>query len=258
MVKGIDAAASGMIGMMSMNDIISNNLANINTPGFKQSIATFQSFKDVMVSKIDASNGYTQSTGESLGTLSTGSAINQTALDFKQGSLQVTGNPTDLALQGQGFFEIQTPNGIAYTRNGSFIRNDKAELTTTDGYHVIGRNGPITLNNNNDFSNVKITEDGTVEINNKIIDKINIVDFKNKANLQSIGTSLYAPINGEKPVAATNCTVKDGALESSNSNVIECMVNSINASRTYESLSKVIDSNNKSLNHAVNEVGRIR
>ena len=256
MVKGIETAASGMIGIMNLNDIISNNLANVNTPGFKQSVAAFKSFKDVMVNKMDSSNGYTKHTKESLGTISSGSAIDQTVMDFKQGAVQITGNPLDIALEGKGFFTIQTPNGLAYTRNGSFVKNSNGEITTTEGYPLMGQGGPITLNNNS--NDVKINSDGTVLVNNQSTGKLKIVDFNDTSTLQAIGNSLYKPTNGQAPIAATSCQVKQGALESSNSNVIECMVNSINASRTYETLSKVIDSNNKSLTQAINTVGRIR
>lgn len=237
MTEGINAAASGMVGILSLNDVISNNLANINTPGFKQSIVTFKSFKDVMVNKLDNSNDYVKP-GESLGNLSAGSCVDGSSLDFKQGGIQTTGNPLDFAINGKGLFTVQTPTGTAYTRNGTFMINNQGQISTTEGYPVMGQSGPITAKINSGAKDVKILTDGTVQVNNQTIAKLKIVDFNNKNSLQPLGNSLYKPANGQTPVNATGFEIKQGALETSNANVVECMVNSINASRTYESCQK--------------------
>lgn len=258
MTRGIDAAATGMASMLIFNDVLANNLANVNTPGFKQSISTFKNFQDVMVNQLDASKGY-QTDKPAIGTVSAGCVVDSTVLDLKQGSIKVTGNPLDLAINGDGFFTVKTPNGEAYTRNGRFIRLTDGTVATTEGYALMGESGPIKL----DLSNIKsrdilVDEKGTVRLNDQIIDKLKIADFKDKKSLAQIGNSAIVSTINEKPVEAGNFKITQGGVESSNANVVECMVNSITGSRIYETMAKIIESDNKTLSKAVNEVGRMK
>lgn len=255
MVRGIEAAAKGMANIVNWNDVIANNLANVNTPGFKQTLVSFKNIMDVQVN-----NPYPNTPGV-LGNISAGSAIDASVIDFKQGSIKTTGNPLDLALNGDGFFVIQTPQGQAYTRNGSFIINNNNEISTIDGYPVLGETGaPITLNFNakDDVKDIKIDAQGNVELNKVIIDKIKVVDFENRNSLQAMGGSLYKTSGNTPALTPEKYSISQGALEGANSNVIECMINSINGSRTYEHLSKVIETDNRTLSKVVSEVGRVR
>lgn len=268
MVRGIDTAASAMVGIMALNDVLANNLANVNTPGFKQSNVTFKSVQDVILNKSDISSGNNQENNKPLGSISLGSSADTIAIDFRQGGLKNTSNPLDLAIDGKGFFEIQTPEGPAYTRNGSFKRLSDGRIATTDGYPLQGvpgpdgKNKPIILSDT-DLQKMMVNSDGSIEANGQIVGKIKIVEFKNVYNLQPVGNSIFKfndPTNNpqNKPVLGKNFDLSQRALESSNANVVETMVNSITGMRTYDSLSKVIEANKATLGKAVNEVGRVR
>lgn len=258
MVRGIEAAAAGMVGITELNDVIANNLANINTPGFKQTLLAFKNIQELEVSKIDAAKGF-QNREQSPGTISAGSAVDALVIDFKQGSIKQTGNPFDVAINGDGFFTIQTQDGVAYSRNGNFMRNNEGLLTTLDGNPVIGESGPIALDIENVKDNqIKIHSNGDIEVNKEIVDRIKIVDFEDKSKLSYQGNSLFKA-NGENLVMKeAKAQLSQGSLESANSTAIETMIKSIDGSRTYEMLSKTIETSNRSLGKIVNEVGRIK
>lgn len=258
MVRGIDIAATGMVSLSHYHDIIANNLANINTPGFKQTLASFKNVENLEVSKIDAAQGFKNN--ESPGIVSAGSVLDSTTFDFKQGSVKTTGNPLDLAIQGDGFFAVRTPDGDAYTRNGSFIKGEDGGITTIEGYPLIGESGnPLSVSTNNfDAKKLRILSNGDLEINKEIVDKVKIVDFNDKSQLKALGGSLFKSVKENNIKDAENYQITQGSLESSNANVIESMIKSIDAMRTYEFLSKNIETVNRGLSKTVNEVGRLK
>jgi flagellar basal-body rod protein FlgG len=258
MVKGIEAAAAGMIGATHLNDIIANNMANINTPGFKQTLAVFKNVQDLEVNKLDVKNN--EYSHKKVGSLSAGSELYATILDFEQGNIKTTGNSLDLAISGDGFFVVRTPDGDAYTRNGSFSLRQDGVITTLEGYPLIGEKGAPLKSNTNNFNlkDLQIHPNGNFEINKETLDKVKIVDFKNYQELEPMGNSLYKPINDQIPFKSTNYEIKQGAIEGSNSNTIDSMIKSIEASRIYETLSKTVEISNKTLTKAINEVGRVK
>jgi flagellar basal-body rod protein FlgG len=196
---------------------------------------------------------------QNIGTISTGSTLDSTVLDLRQGGINTTGNPLDMAINGNGFFTIKTPNGLAYTRNGSFIRLNDGTLATNQGYPVMGEKGEIKLSLEKVKSkDVLVDENGTVRLKDQVLDKLKIVDFNNKKSLTQIGNSLMTSATGERPKAANGCKVVQGGVETSNANVVECMVSSITGSRIYESLAKVIETDNRTLSKTVNDVGRMK
>ncbi|OGI16996.1 MAG: flagellar basal-body rod protein FlgF [Candidatus Melainabacteria bacterium RIFOXYA2_FULL_32_9] len=258
MVRGINISATGLVNITDYHDIIANNLANVNTPGFKQTLASFKSLDDIEVNKIDAAKGFDNK--QSLGTISAGGVIDSTVFDFSQGSIKPTGNPFDLAISGEGFFVVNTPNGEAYTRNGSFITGEDGLVTTLNGHPLVGESGPISINiNEADVKSIKIHPNGDVEINKEIVDKVKIVDFEDRKMLKAMGDSLFKPVDdSQKPIDSENYQINQGALESSNANVVECMIKSIEAMRAYENLTKNIETVNRGLSKTINEVGRIK
>ncbi len=257
MVRAIDAAASGMISQMNLNDILANNLANINTPGFKQTMAAFKDIKEASVNEITPSKGY--ETDKKIGTVSLGSMLDSTWIDFRQGGMKTTGNKLDLAVNGRGFFTVQTPDGLAYTRNGSFTVNSKGSITTTDGHLLMGERGPLIIDiQNAQVNNITVNSNGEILHDGQSVGKIKISDFKDLQSLQAFGNSLYKPLNNQPAINAENFEIKQGALESSNANVVETMVNSIQGQRTYDALAKVVETTSRSLSKSINEVGRIK
>jgi len=259
MVRGIETAAAGMVSIMNLNDIIANNLANINTAGFKQLIPAFKNINEVNLKQKNSENS--SEMYKNIGKLSTGSAIDATVLDLKQGALRQTGNKLDFAINGEGFFAIGTEQGERYTRNGSFSLDTQGNLITKDGLPVLGEDDKaIKLDvNNADPKDVTVSEDGRVYLNKQEFGKLKIVEFEKTTDLKTIGNGLFEPIGEDvKPKDNPNSKIAQGYIEASNANAIENMINTISANRTYETLSKVVQSSNRTLEKAVTDVGRVR
>lgn len=189
-----------------------------------------------------------------IGTLSAGIISDRIFTNFTQGSLKMTGGTTDIALQGDGFFELETPHGQIYTRNGVFQIDNDGVLRTTEGYSVMGLNGPIQTED----GELYINELGEILQNGEAIDKIKTVKFSNKGDLNKIGGSFFIPkeeMQGE--VLDFDGEVLQGYLESSNSSVISEMIKMISLSRNYESGQKIITAIDTEIGKAVNDVGRV-
>jgi len=270
-VRGLESAAKGMIALMDMNDNIANNLSNVNTVGYKRGTLRFQ---DVMDSAVYAQEGsiLRNNNNRALGTLSTGSQSMQYTHDFSQGALEKTTNPYDVAIEGDGFFKIQDIDGnVSYTRNGSFVVNDKDFLVTKQGEYVLDIHNKRIRMVPEDFDpemmrdrcEIIIGESGNIEMNSynqKIpMQTIGIFDFSDKEDLFEVGDTKFKPrdIANNPELKAEKFSVQQGMLELSNSNVIREMINTINTSRNYESLTKLVKTNSELLQQAV-AVGKIK
>jgi flagellar basal-body rod protein FlgG len=250
MVKGLYTAATGLINQQQRMDVLSNNLANINTTGFKKDGVVVQSFEEVLTMKV---NGM-QSTG--IGNMTLGVKSGQVYTDFQQGSYIQTNNPFNIALQGEGFIHIGVLDGNGelmdrYTRDGSFVLSSTGELMTQDGLYVMGQEGPIRL----EEGNISINESGQIYLNDAYVDQIRLVDF-NKLDIRKEGNNLYVAEDGAE-VLEFQGQVLQGFLEESNVNSIREMVDMINVMRSFESNQKVVQTQDETLGKAVNEVGRI-
>ena len=272
-VRSFESAANGMLALMDMNDNTANNLANVNTIGYKKGSLRF---KDVMQSAVYSQEGSiirNMNENNYLGSLSVGSQSMQYTHDFSQGALTKTSNPYDVAIEGDGFFKIQDIDGnISYTRNGSFVVDRGYWLKTKQGEFVLDVNNrrirmlPEDMEDETVFRDRKdivIAENGNIEINSynqKIpLQTIGIYDFSDKDDLFEIGDAKLVPrdIINNPELRSEKFSIQQGMLELSNSNVIQEMINTINTSRNYESLTKVVSTNSDMLTTAVS-VGRIR
>ena len=270
-VRGLESAAKGMIALMDMNDNIANNLANVNTTGFKRGAIRF---KDVLESAVYSQQGsiLRNDTSRLLGNLSVGSQSMEFVHDFSQGALTKTGNTYDVAIEGDGFFKIQDIDGnISYTRNGSFAVNSDQYLVTKQGEYVLDVNNRRIRMIPEDFDpelmrdkmEIVIGEQGNIEMNSYTqklpMQTIGIFDFSDKEDLFEVGDAKFVPRNIENnpELKAEKFSVQQGMLELSNSNVVKEMINTINTSRNYESLTRVVRTNNDLLRTAVS-VGRLR
>lgn len=273
-LRGFESATNGMLALMDNLDNTANNLANVNTAGYKKSALTFKNVMDASVYQKNGEliKGESQTSNRYLGTLSMGSEAMRITYDFTQGALSKTGVPYDLAIQGDGFFKVQDRDGnIGYTRNGSFCKNSQGYLTTNEGDYVLDNlSRPIRLTNDEleetgaENYQIMVTEQGNIEAysgRNRIqLSTIGIFNFEDKDDLRSIGYSKFAPKsanNREQATPASKFTIQQGMLEMSNSSVINEMLNTINTTRNYESLSKVITTDGELLDTAIS-VGRIR
>lgn len=250
MLKGIYSAAAGMSSQMIMTDIGANNLANVNTAGFKEIKTDFKTFGEMLVKRI----GNNQQV--KLGNFAHGSQVLASVTDFTQGDLIQTGNPLDMGLKGDGFFSVRVlgNDAVVYTRCGSFTRDNEGFITTINGDRLQGYNGDILIPRN--AKKITISKSGEIIADDKIIDTLKIAQFKNNQELKRIGASYYK-ILAQPENDVTGVTVEQGSLERSNANVITEMVNSMTGLRIYETLQKSIQMQNETLGKAVNDVGRV-
>lgn len=261
MVRGLYTAWTGMVNEQKRLDVISNNMANADTTGYKKQGVTSQSFDDELTLRIHNNNHFLTNKTR-VGNMNLGVKIGETYHDFSQGSLRETGNTYDLALSGDGFFTIQTTNkqGVTttkYTRDGSFTVNTDGYLVTKDGDYVLGKNGNrIQIPGAQTAANVAFDSRGNVLVNGQNVGQLDIVSFADPQALLLYGENMYDAIPAAGLQAST-ATVNQGYLEMSNTNVIEEMVDMITITRAYEAGQKMIQTVDSTLDKAANEIGRV-
>ncbi len=263
MLRALYTAATGSLAQQFNVDIVANNVANVNTTGYKKSRAEFQ---DLLSQTYNApgtlgSQGTTDPVGVQVGL---GVLVSATQRVFLPGSIVQTGNPLDLAIQGEGFFQVQTDSGqIAYTRDGTWKRDANGTIVTSDGLPL----QPAMLIPN-DTTEIVIGLNGTVSVrqsgsqNLNQIGQIQLVRFANTAGLESIGRNLYVetPASGS-PVQGVagqgefaKTTIPQGYLENSNVQIVEELINLITAQRAFEANSKVIKASDEILQATNNTI----
>jgi flagellar basal-body rod protein FlgG len=259
MIRALYSSSTGMNAQEANIDVIANNLANVNTTGYKKSRAEFQ---DLVYQYVVEPGAPTSATTQSPSGIQIGLGVKTAAVQkvFTQGDLTNTGNQLDVAVQGDGFFQVQMPDGsTAYTRSGSFQLNSQGQLVTTDGYPILG---PGTFPS--DTLAVTIGEDGTVSVRQpgqatpSQIGQFTAARFPNNGGLRAIGRNLYEETaSSGSPITGTFGTdgvgrLSQGFLESSNVSVVEQVVNMISAQRAYEASSKGIQAADEMLGQAIN------
>ncbi len=215
--------------------MISNNLSNVQTPGFKKDIPVF--------------NTFLSQAGERLN----GGPIETSMTVFQQGIVHPTGNSLDLAIEGQGFFKVKTEYGVRYTRGGNFTLDKEQRLVNTNGNPVLGRNGEITIRG----KNVVIDTEGSVKVDGNVTGQIALVTFADLQQLSKEGHMLYAADGEMGEITAGSSQIIQGSLEQSNVNPVEEMINLLDSYRSFESCLRLIQSNDSLDSKAVNELGRL-
>lgn len=261
MVRGLYTAWTGMINEQKRLDVISNNMANADTTGFKKQGVTSQSFDDELTVRIH-DNNTTNSLKHAVGYMNLGTKIGETYHDFSQGSLRETGNTYDLALSGDGFFAIQTTDkqgvtSVKYTRDGSFTVTADEYLVTKDGDYVLDRNGNrIQIPGAQTASNVSIDQDGNILVDGQNVATLQIVSFENPQALLLYGENMY-DATAAAGLRESDAVVHQGYLEMSNTNVIKEMVEMITITRAYEAGQKMIQTVDSTLEKSVNQIGKV-
>lgn len=227
-----------LIGQANRTEVISNNLANINTNGFKKDILFFEKLKEEM----DADPGAREATY------------------FEQGPLKKTDNPLDFAIAGNGFFTVETESGMAYTREGHFKVNQDGVLRTATGHMVYGYAGPITVltNENMNPREIAVSKDGEVFADGVYMDRLMITDFEVPNNLQKSGTNLFKDNGNAVAFEVDLPTVQQGFLEGSNVNPAEEMIQLIEVQRQFESIQRMVRTMDTMFKEAVSSVGQYR
>lgn len=255
MNRGLYTSAIGMMTQMNNMDVITNNIANVDNTGFKKDTTVVQSFSEELMKKFNDPTESLIKRDNNIGTVSLGNFVTEVSTDFSVGSMKQTGGTYDLAINGDGFFAIETvDNGNIvekYTRDGSFTVNNNNELMTKEGNYVLGENGRIIIPN----GKISISENGYIYSNNEFVDKLKIVDFENKESLRKYGDNLYNKIDEsvEKPFTGT---ILQSHIETSNVNAVDEMVKMIAVSRAYELNQKMVQSHDTILGRAVNDIAK--
>lgn len=272
MLRGFYSAAAGMIAQQRRTEMLTNNMANATTPGFKADQSSLRAFPEMLLHRLDSTTiptkrGFQLPTSQEIGSINTGVYMQEAIPAFIQGDLKETGNATDVALLEQNvpanssiFFTVENSDGnSAYTRNGNFAINGEGFLTTSDGFYILDEAGNrIQLNS----SNVKILEDGSILDNGTFRARINVAFAEDPNILIKEGNGLFRTDNNNPlPTAIGNQTVsysiQQGFLERSNVDTAKTMTDLLSAYRAFEANQKILQAYDRSLEKAVTEVGRI-
>ncbi len=247
MIRALYTAASGMNAQQANIDNVAHNLANVNTTGYKRSRVEFE---DLVYDQTKVPGAATSTTDEAPVGLQTGLGVRAvaTARDFGRGNLKATNVPLDLAIEGEGFFQIQLPNGeVGYTRSGNFHLSWEGAIVTSEGYQL---DPQITIPQ--DATSISISKDGVVSVSvpgqaaAQQVGVIQLASFQNPAGLEALGGNLFraTTASGEPQIGApgedARGTLAQGFTEDSNVSVVEEMVNMILGQRAYEANSRVI------------------
>ena len=228
MINGILDASRGCLKEEIRIDIISNNLANTNVIGFKKDRVSFQE----LLTQTGPDGIQKNSTGDP-----TESALISIHTDLSEGDLRSTGNSLDFAIHGNGFFKVDTPAGIRYTRKGNFRLDAQGTLITQEGFRIMGKSGSIGIYGNE----INVDREGYVSVDGAEIGQLDVVDFENHQDLVKEGGGLFRNgVDNPEITPPPDTTIKQGYVELSNVNVAEEMVQMIQSLRAFESYQKAI------------------
>ena len=282
MLRGIYTAASGMVAQMHRMDALANNLANVDVTGYKRDTTIHKAFPEILIRRLNDNGVYnfpfgSIETGPVAGKLGTGVEMNELFTIFEQGALKETDSVFDAALDGEGFFSIDTQRGERYTRNGNFVLGSEGLLVTKDGMPVLGQNGYIQLKENNfvidaqgrvwqnasfagDENRLVSVEENEWE-NLELVDTLKLVEFRRSRYLKKQGDSLWMA-TAESGAASEiegsrRPKLYQGFLETSNVNPVREMVDMIEVNRAYEANQKVIQSQDSLAGNLINQAIRV-
>lgn len=243
MIQGIYTASRGMTPLTQQQDQIANNLANINTTGFKQSSLFIKSYRKFMENDL-------------LQPFASGDVrADEVFVDYREGPMKMTKEPFDMMIKGSGFFTVMTPEGVQYTRNGNFSLDPDGIIITSDGSKVMGKDGYILVERE---LPVTITENGEVLQNNESKGVLKIADFEKPYSFRRMGESRFLPLLPENTARESKgYSIRQGYLEGSNVDMIRNMVQMISSYRTFEADQKALHAQDETLEKAVNQVGKV-
>lgn len=250
MNRGLYIAATGMLTQRKKMNVLVNNIANADTYGYKSDKLLTRSFEETLLERrdaLDAAGADTQ-----IGLLGSGVHIDEVVTTYLQGSLDQTELATDLAITGEGFFVVQTPNGIRYTRNGNFTISN-GNLVTAEGYTVLGTGGGAINVKNGNFT---VASNGEIAVDGAAAGQLQIVRFANTGALTKEG-NCYFVNTGAAPAADEESTVVQGYLEVSDVNLADTMVEVIKVTRLYDTNQRILTAIDETLQKACNEIGRV-
>ena len=240
-MAAIQSLTATMLTQWQRHALLSNNLANVATPAYKRDDLALTPSSPAATAV--AANGRT---------VPADTQAMFAFTDFSAGPIHQTGRGLDVALDGRGFFAVQTPNGVRYTRAGNFSVSADGYLMTANGQQVLGDAGPIIVGN----ARATVTPDGVVRDGDRVLGTLRVNDFDDLTRLVKDGGNVYRADAEQTPTAAKGCRTVGGALESANVNPVETMVGMIDLLRTYEAAQRAIQAVDET-NRQANDLGRI-
>ena len=251
-MEAIYPVLSGALAQEKRLELITNNLSNVGTSGYKKDIPVFEGLTPGNSDNADATGGNAVASP-------TFGHFSRTTTDLSAGAIRTTGQPLDIAVEGKGFFSVQTPAGVRYTRNGHFTLDAEGQIVTTGGFPVLGSSGPITL----PAGSVSIASDGRISVSGGEagptpieVDLLPVYQFSKSDQLKKIGGSLFEAAKGSA-IPSTDGSLRQGALEGSNVDPVEEMVAMIEVMRLYEAAQKAIQTADQIAGKVSNEIGQI-
>lgn len=243
MIKGLYRSASAMVPRVKMQEITANNLANASSPGFKRDLLFTRELSRAQAQKMPRKSDWETP------------MIDQVYTEFEAGALEKTDNPLNLAIEGDGFFVVETDAGeTALTRSGIFSVNPAGFLVNGDGHRLLSDGGPIAVGD----GVLSVAESGQVEINGTPVGTLRIVTVPDRQMLKKIGDNEFVTLEDIEPLAALNYAVRQGYLEASNVNAIKEMVSMIISFRNYEADAQALKTQDETLEKLIDNVGRVR
>lgn len=276
MLRGFYTAASGMLTQQRQTEMLTNNLANANTTGFKADQSSIRSFPEMLLQRMESKNIPTDNSlqlpvSKNVGSISTGVYVQDVTPLFSQGDVQETELKTDIALingsmpadangkMGTVMFVVENSNGeMRYTRNGNFTLDGTGYLTTSEGNYVLNQNNERIQLNSDDFT---INQDGTISENNQAVARLGVAFAENPDSLVKEGGGLFRAAEDELTdaynEAEVSFTLNQGVLEGSNVDESQTMTELMAAYRSFEANQKMLQAYDRSMDKAVNEVGKL-
>jgi flagellar basal-body rod protein FlgF len=252
MIKGLYAAVSGMLTNINRQQTISHNVANLTTPGFKQILTSVKDFTHTEV-VFPPGNITHQPDLHSIGTIGLGVMSSPDTTDFNQGGIIETSSGLDLAIEGSGFFQVQTENGKAYTRDGRFIKDSDGQIVTVDGYHLLDSGGkPIKLED----GYIGVKSNGVITVNGEEAATIGLAVFENpKLDLVRAGDNTYT--STKTPGKDKAGKIAQYHLETSNADATQLMTQLVEVARSYEASQQMVQNQDELLGKTISSLGRI-
>jgi flagellar basal-body rod protein FlgF len=233
--KTNEIAAQGLFRQEQRLNVLSNNLSNVQTAGYKKD---FPVFSKILTQAADGQKGWITQSSATL---------------LQQGDLQRTGNDLNAAVEGEGFFKVKTPWGVRYTRNGNFKLNGEGTLVDGNGFAIMGRRDEIQIRG----KSVQIQPNGSIQVDGQEVDQIGLVTFPDLNRLRKEGYSYFAVEEGQEEMEVRGSQIVQGSLEMANVNAIEEMIQLIDAQRSFESCQKIIQASDAMDSKVVNDLGRV-
>lgn len=240
MIKGIFTSASGMIPRIRKQELTANNMANASTPGFKKDAIFTRELSKAKQKLMPRKSDWQQP------------MVDEVYTNFAPGVFDKTGNPLDLAIDGDGFFRLELADGSsALTRSGAFTVDSEGFITFPGGARLMGEGGPLEVGN----GQVSVAQSGDVQSDGSTVGRITPVTVENLDELEKVGSSMFIVPEGTALISVTTSTVQQGFLEAANVDIVREMIEMIISFRQYEADSKSLQVQDQSLDHLFNRVG---